>query len=138
MIYEISNNVLFHLLEKYNSGRGDWNMAVLAETNQDNFEEQVIKADQPVLVDFYTDGCGPCEALNPILEELSADYEGKLNIFKFYVSIDEVLENKNKVSLEYDVMGFPTILIFKDGEVVSSLLGGQSKEELTKEIEAVL
>lgn len=113
-------------------------MAVLAETNQDNFEEQVIKADQPVLVDFYTDGCGPCEALNPILEELSADYEGKLNIFKFYVSIDEVLENKNKVSLEYDVMGFPTILIFKDGEVVSSLLGGQSKEELTKEIEAVL
>jgi len=138
VIYEISNNVLFHLLEKYNSGRGDWNMAVLAETNQDNFEEQVIKADQPVLVDFYTDGCGPCEALNPILEELSADYEGKLNIFKFYVSIDEVLENKNKVSLEYDVMGFPTILIFKDGEVVSSLLGGQSKEELTKEIEAVL
>lgn|SRR5690625_3502886 len=113
-------------------------MSVIAETNQDNFEEQVIKADQPVLVDFYTDGCGPCEALNPVLEELVEEYDGKLKIVKFYVSLDEVLENKNKVSLEYDVMGFPTLLIFKNGEVVTSLLGGQNKDDLVKEIEAVI
>src|SRR5690625_44826 len=104
-------------------------MSTLAETNQNNFEEQVIKADQPVLVDFYTNGCRPCRVVNPVLEELSVDYEDKLNIFKFYVSIDVVLENNNKMSRKYDFMSFPTIMIFKDEEVVSSLLGGQSKKE---------
>lgn len=113
-------------------------MSVIAEINQDNFEAEVKQANQPVLVDFYTDNCGACEALNPILEELVEEYDGKLKIVKFYVSIDDVLENKNKVSLEYDVMGFPTLLFLKNGELITTLLGGQNEDDLVEEIEAIL
>lgn len=100
-----------------------------------NFEEKVIKSDKPVLVDFYTDDCGPCDALKPVLLELQEDLSEKLLVTKFHVTIDEVLANSNEVATTYDVMGFPTILIFKNGELVESLLGGQSRDSLEEAIE---
>lgn len=108
----------------------------ITEITVENFEEKVIKSDKPVLVDFYTDDCGPCDALKPVLEELQEDLSDKLFITKFYVKIDEVLANSNEVATKYDVMGFPTILIFKNGELVESLLGGQSRDSLEEAIES--
>lgn len=109
-------------------------MSVL-DVTVDNFEEEVIQSNKPVLVDFYTDNCGPCDALKPVLEELEEDLSDKLLIRKFYVNIDEVLASSNEVATKYDVMGFPTILVFKNGELVESLLGGQSRDNLEEAIE---
>ncbi|HLR14350.1 MAG TPA: thioredoxin domain-containing protein [Bacillota bacterium] len=113
-------------------------MSHIKNVHTDSFNEEVIESDQLVLISFHTDGCGPCKAMEPILEELSVQYKEKLKIATFYVSLDEVLENSNKIAVEYDVMGFPTILIMKNGNVVNTLLGGQSKEDLVKEIEVAL
>lgn len=107
----------------------------MLEVTVNNFKEKVIQSDKPVLVDFYTDDCGPCDALKPVLEELHEDLSDKFLITKFYVNIDEVLAGSNEVATKYDVMGFPTILFFKNGELVESLLGGQSRSDLEETIE---
>ncbi|TQS74770.1 thiol reductase thioredoxin [Ornithinibacillus gellani] len=113
-------------------------MSQIQDVNQEIFDEEVFKSDIPVLIDFYTDGCGPCEALVPVLDEIAAEYVGKLKIAKFYVSLDEVLENSNEVAKKYDVMGFPTIILMKAGEVFTTLLGGQGKDDLLKEINKMI
>lgn len=107
----------------------------IIEVNVDSFKKQVLQAEKPVLVNFYTDDCGPCDALKPVLEDMQEALSNKLLIAKFYVNIDEVLANSNDIASKYDVMGFPTILIFKDGELVESLLGGQSRDSLEEAIE---
>lgn len=109
-------------------------MSIL-DVTVDNFDEEVMQSDKPVLVDFYTDDCGPCDALKPVLDELEEDFADKILIRKFYVSIDEVLANSNEVATKYDVMGFPTISFFKNGELVESLLGGQSRDSLEEAIQ---
>lgn len=113
-------------------------MSLVSSVNQENFDNEVIKSKVPVIVNFNTDGCGPCEALAPVLNEIASEYEGKLKVANFYVSLDEVLENSNEVVKKYDVMGFPTIIFFKDGEVSSALLGGQSKDGILNEIESII
>lgn len=113
-------------------------MSLIKDVAVDTFKQEVLENEQLVLVDFYTDNCGACEAMEPVMKELSEQYEGKLTIVKFYVPLDEVLENSNEVAVEYDVMGFPTILLMKYGNVVNTLLGGQLKEDLVKKIEAAL
>lgn len=113
-------------------------MTHMKNVNAENFNQEVIESDQLVLVNFHTDGCGPCEAIEPILEELSAQYKDTLKIASCYISLDEVLENSNKIAVEYDIMGFPTILFMKNGNVINTLLGGQSQEDLIKEIDAAL
>lgn len=106
----------------------------ITEVTVDNFEAEVINADKPVLLDFYTDDCGPCDALRPLLQELQEDFADKIIVGAFYVNIDEVLAGSNKIATKYDVMGFPTILFFKNGELVDSLLGGQSRDNLEETI----
>jgi|SRR5699024_9661133 len=113
-------------------------MSLIQNANQENFEQDVLESKVPVLVNFKTNGCGPCEALVPVLEEIVTEYEGKLKVSNFFVSLDEVLENSNEVAKKYDVMGFPTLILFKDGEVSTTLLGGQSKESILNEIEAII
>lgn len=117
---------------------GGFLMSHINNVHADSFNQEIIESNLPVLINFYTDGCGPCEAMKPILEELSVQYKNKLKIATFYISLDEVLENSNKVAVEYEVMGFPTILLVKSGNVINTLLGGQSKENLVKEIEALV
>lgn len=113
-------------------------MSLILNANQENFDSEVIESKVPVLVNFNTDGCGPCEALAPVLDEIASEYEEKLKIANFYVSLDEVLENSNEVAKKYDVMGFPTIIFFKDGEVSTTLLGGQSKDSILNEIKGII
>ena len=90
----------------------------------ENFEKEVLQAQEPVLVDFWADWCGPCRMLGPVLEEIARDYEGSLRVGK--VNVDEQMA----LAREYKVMSIPTFLVFKDGKVAERTLGVQEKSEL--------
>ena len=98
-------------------------MAELMITKE-NFEELVLKADKPVIVDFFADWCGPCKMMGPILEEFAKEHEGKFIVAKINVDDEEELAET------YKIMSIPAIKIFKNGEVVSSAVGVQSKARL--------
>lgn len=97
-----------------------------------NFEEEVIKSDVPVLVDFYADWCGPCKMMAPLVEELAKEYEGKVKVGK--CNIDEELETAQK----YNVLSIPTFIVFKGGEAVDTQIGAVSKAELENKINNAL
>jgi thioredoxin 1 len=104
-------------------------MAEIELTDQ-NFEEEVLKSDQPVLVDFWAEWCGPCKIMLPVIEELVKDNEGKsVKIAK--MNIDE----NQTTTQKYGVMSIPTFLFFKDGEVANQSIGAQSKDDLQKIID---
>ena len=96
------------------------------------FEEEVLKSEIPVLVDFWAEWCGPCKIIAPILEELSTEYEGKLKIAK--VDVDSNAEKAG----EYGVRGIPTLLIFKSGEPADQVVGAVPKATLKARIDKVL
>lgn len=98
----------------------------------DNFDEEVLKASQPVLVDFYADWCGPCQALGPVIDNLADKYAGKIKIAK--LNIDE----HRKVALTYRVMSIPTLFFFKDGEIVERITGALPQAALEQKLDALL
>ena len=104
-------------------------MGNIVSIDNSNFDEAVIGSKTPVLVDFWAPWCGPCKAIAPILEELSVEYEGKLTIAK--LNIDEAPQNASK----YGVSAIPTMLLFKDGQPVQSIVGYEPKAELKKTID---
>ena len=89
------------------------------------FEQEVLQSDQPVLVDYWAEWCGPCKMIAPILDEIAKEYEGKLKITK--LNIDENPETPPK----YGIRGIPTLMIFKSGDVRSTKVGALSKSQLT-------
>ena len=92
-------------------------------------EFEAIKNNGVVLVDFYADWCGPCKMLGPVLEDLAGEYEGKAKIVK--VNVDETPE----VAIKYGVSSIPTLLIFKDGELVNKAVGAYPKESIVELLE---
>ncbi len=96
------------------------------------FEEEVINSDQPVLVDYWADWCGPCKMIAPILEEITEDYAGKLKVAK--LNIDENPATPPK----FGIRGIPTLMLFKDGHVEATKVGAMSKSQLTAFIDSNL
>jgi len=102
-------------------------MAVL-EVNNENFENEVIKADVPVLVDFWAEWCGPCKQISPIVDEISSDLDGKLKVTKINV------DDSQDLAAKYNIMSIPTLLIFKGGEPVEQIVGAMGKDQLLEKI----
>ena len=98
---------------------------VIAVTNE-TFEQEVVQSRRPVLVDFYADWCGPCKAVGPIVEELAAEYEGRLTVRK--VDID----SNPELARQYGVRSIPTLMVFKDGEAKDTIIGAVPKSKLTE------
>lgn len=99
------------------------------EINDNNFETEVINSPVPVLVDFWAPWCGPCRMLSPIVAELAKEYEGRAKIGK--INTDESPETASK----FQISAIPTILFFKDGEVVEQLVGVRPKPEIKSVLE---
>ena len=102
-------------------------MAEIKLTSQ-NFENEVLKADKPVLVDFWAEWCGPCKMLSPVIEEIAEEYEGKIKVAK--CNIDEEMQ----LAVQYGISSIPTILLFENGEIVKKSIGFAPKESLIEEL----
>ncbi|MDR8392782.1 thioredoxin TrxA [Aliifodinibius sp. S!AR15-10] len=107
-------------------------MSKAEKFTDDSFQEDVLNSEKPVLVDFWAEWCGPCKMIGPVVEEMAGEYEGKAKIGK--VNVDENPE----ISTKYGIRSIPSLLIFKDGEVVDQIVGAVPKSQLKKQLEAQL
>lgn len=104
----------------------------MKQVTDDSFEQDVLKAGTPVLVDFWAEWCGPCRQIAPALEELSKDLADKITVAK--LNIDENPTTPTK----YGVRGIPTLMVFKDGQVAATKIGALAKGKLYEWVESVL
>lgn len=106
--------------------------SAIAQVSDDQFDEQVLKSAEPVLVDFWAEWCGPCKMIAPMLDELAESYAGKLKVAK--INIDQ----NQKTPRNYNVRGIPTLMIFKNGKVEATQIGAVSKTQLTQLIDKTI
>jgi len=93
---------------------------------KDNFEKEVLQSDKPVLVDFWAAWCGPCRMVAPIVSQIANEYDGRVKVGK--VNVDD----ENELAQKYRIMSIPTLIVFKNGKLVDSVIGARSKEDLSR------
>jgi thioredoxin 1 len=103
-------------------------MSSLTELTDATFDEEVNSSEQPILIDFWAEWCGPCKLIAPILEEMAVEYEGRLRIAK--VDVDESPD----VARRYEVMSIPTLVVFQDGVAKKRMIGAKGKGQLAQEL----
>ena len=97
-----------------------------------NFDQVVLQAEMPVLVDFWATWCGPCRMVAPVVEELAGEYDGRISFAKVEV------DSNPQIASRYGIMSIPTLILFKDGKPVSNIVGFRPKAELKKSLDAAL
>ncbi len=102
----------------------------IVEITDDNFEQEVLNSDVPVLLDYWAEWCGPCKMIAPILEELAGDYKGKVKIAKINV------DDNAQTPPQYGIRSIPTLMLFKNGNVEGTKVGGSSKSDLASFIDS--
>ena len=100
----------------------------LKHVTDESFEADVVGSDKPVVLDFWAPWCGPCRMMEPVLEEMAVEYASKLSVAKLNVDENPVTATK------FDVLSIPTLLVFKDGQVVKKLVGAMPKKRLVEEL----
>jgi thioredoxin 1 len=98
----------------------------------DNFDSEVLKSQEPVLVDFWAEWCAPCKMIAPFIEELAGEFDGKVKIGKLDV------DNNTSVSSKFGIRSIPSLLIFKKGQVVEHIIGAVPKNQIKTKLEAAL
>lgn len=101
-------------------------MAAIPITNQRNFDSTVLHAERPVLVDFYADWCGPCQAMSPVLEQFASENDTTVDVVK--VNVDQ----EGALAAQYGVRSIPTLVLFRNGEPVATQIGAQSLSALNQ------
>lgn len=102
------------------------------EFTESNFEEEVLKSSQPVLVDFWADWCAPCKALAPTIDELATEYKGRVKVGKVDTDANQAL------SARYQISSIPTVILFQDGEIREKFVGLRGKKDFTASLDQAL
>ncbi|MCB0359128.1 MAG: thioredoxin [Bdellovibrionales bacterium] len=106
--------------------------ANVMEIDDDSFEQEVLKSDLPVLVDFWAPWCGPCRSIAPVIEELANEYHGKLKVAKINV------DNNPQSPSHFHVRGIPNLILFKNGQLADQIVGAVAKQEIVNAIQKVI
>jgi thioredoxin 1 len=112
-----------------------WGLLIMGkalEVTDSTFEQEVLQAAQPVLVDFWAVWCGPCKAIAPIVEELAGEYEGKLKVMKLDV------DDNPRTATAYGVQSIPTLLVFKGGQPAERIVGAVPKKVIVDKLQSVM
>ncbi|MBW1850220.1 MAG: thioredoxin [Deltaproteobacteria bacterium] len=107
-------------------------MADLLQVTDDNFDEEIMNSDMPAMVDFWAEWCGPCKMVGPLVEELAQEYKGKIKIAKMDV------DKNRETPVKFGIRNIPTIIMFKGGGVVQTIVGAQTKDHLEEELKKLL
>lgn len=98
--------------------------ALVTDVSDDQFEQKVLQSGKPTLVDFWAEWCGPCKAIAPIVNEIASAYEGKINVMKMNI------DNNPQTPSQFHIKGIPTLILFKDGEMIDQVVGAVPKNRL--------
>ena len=107
-------------------------MADVLQVTDENFDTEIINSDVPAMVDFWAEWCGPCKMVSPIVEELARDYKGKVKI----ASMD--VDGNRETPAKFGIRNIPTLILFKGGEVVQTIIGAHPKSHLDEELKKLL
>lgn len=107
-------------------------MSDVLQVTDGTFEEEIIKSELPVMVDFWAEWCGPCKIVGPTVEELAKDYEGRIKIAKMDV------DGNRETPTRFGIRNIPTLILFKNGEVIQTIVGAHPKSHLDEELKKLL